>query len=345
MNSRRTNSIKTAIISTIRDAESVIDSFIDYHLSIGFDRLILFADSPDEPYLKRILKNKSVTVILNSSDKWVETKSYKRYHPFLQKEVMARQILNLELGISMAFDEQIDWVVHLDSDELFYSPSATIEEHFFSLSRDKHETFSYLNYESVVPEMDVRDCFKEILLFKRHLLHLNEYQRMLLENLMQSKPDKMYNFIAYQNGKGSGRISKFLSGGIHGFWTRRWYNLPILNFFSSINLPFFKTRIRKMSMAPSPIILHYPSCGFDSFWKKYVLLGNFDDKWFGEFPISKLVPFHIEARNAVLNGDQLLARDFYQRRVLLDVEDMDFLAHHDIYARIVQPSDIIRRCL
>ena len=64
---------------------------------------------------------------------WETTVSYKKninFAGFLEKEVMARQILNVELAIRQCLIMNIDWIIHIDCDELFVVNRGTLDDHF-----------------------------------------------------------------------------------------------------------------------------------------------------------------------------------------------------------------------
>lgn len=95
-----------------------------------------------------------------------------------------------------------------------------------------------------------------------------------------------------------------------------------------------------------PVILHYPCCGFEHFWRKYKTLGNFTDKWFNEVDIARSGnTFHLEARDVVLGNDRAAALDFYKRRVVIsDEERIGQLLDNGLCCLVHEPSRLISTC-
>src|SRR5215469_6029626 len=163
------NSARAAIVTTLRNAGSVLDSFIGYHLSIGFGHLYLFFDDPNDPDLPRLAGNPAITAIAHDADlrnRWRELPQYREQSAFLDREVMARQVLNTEVAMEMARGDGFAWLLHIDSDELFYSPYESAAAHFQSLENQAFETVQYMNYEAVPERDEIGDFFREVDLFK-----------------------------------------------------------------------------------------------------------------------------------------------------------------------------------
>ena len=112
---------KIAIVTTLRDAGLVLDSFIQYHLAIGFDHLFLFFDEPNDPSLDRARQYEAVTAIENDDSlrrQWEASRLFaldSGLRRFVDKEVMGRQELNAGLAVQMAVEKKIDWLLHIDS--------------------------------------------------------------------------------------------------------------------------------------------------------------------------------------------------------------------------------------
>ena len=57
------SALKIAIVTTLRDAGPMLDSFVTYHLRNGFARLYLFFDDPADPDLARLAGHPMVSAI------------------------------------------------------------------------------------------------------------------------------------------------------------------------------------------------------------------------------------------------------------------------------------------
>src|SRR5881227_2033303 len=154
---------RAAIVTTLRDADRVLDSFIRYHLLIGFEQIFLFFDDPHDPSLDKARGYEKVTAMRDNRAlrrRWKQTRLYAedgQLRRFRNKEVMARQELNVAIAVELAIDHRIDWLLHIDIDELFYSPAQTVKEHFGSLSAKGVQQVTYANYEALPDRLDIKD--------------------------------------------------------------------------------------------------------------------------------------------------------------------------------------------
>jgi hypothetical protein len=322
---------RAAIVTTLRNAGEVLDSFIAWHLSIGFGRIYLFFDDPADPDLPRAAAHPSVTAIPHDSrlrERWFALPQYAEQSAFVDREVMARQVLNTELAMALAREDGFEWLLHIDSDELFYSPSQSAAAHFASLEDQRLETIVYMNYEAVPERDEISDFFREVDLFKVPP-HLNAKPvTPALVRAVQSTPQlhpHFFNF--YASGKSAVRLSAagMRPSGVHHFVRpdTRW----------------------EAGQSRHHFILHFACCGFENFWAKYVTLGGFGDQWWNKYDIAHLVGrFHLDARDVVATGDREKARAFYRKRLMIqDRQRIDELLQLGALARFPQPRQILSR--
>jgi hypothetical protein len=321
--------VTAAIVTTVRNAGQVIDSFIAYHRAIGFAQLFIFFDDPADPDLARVSAMPGVTAIAHDAalhHAWTKLPGYAEQAPFLAREVMARQVLNAGLAMELAREHGIDWLLHIDSDELFLSPSETVPEHFEALQLGPADTITYRNYEALPETSDIGDWFREVELFKvPPELFRGTVTRegiALLRSVTQLNPS-FFHF--YGIGKSAVRLaSKGMEPkGVHHFWRPDGSAIP--------------------AESSSQFILHYACCGFENFWNKYVTLGRFSDRWWDQYDIKALIgPLHLAARDVVATGDRSLALALYRQRVALEnPETVAALIAHGFLARFAQPKRIL----
>ena len=122
------NGQKVAIVSTIWKSETVLWQFLCYHFSIGVDHIFLVIDSGDaddpQVHIARQFGEDRVTIWLHDSDmdkEYRKLNMYAKFGPFRKTEVMARQLLNMELALRHCVRKKIDWLISIDSDELFFT--------------------------------------------------------------------------------------------------------------------------------------------------------------------------------------------------------------------------------
>lgn len=321
---------RAAIVTTLRDAGPMLDSFIAWHLESGFERLYLFFDDSADPDLARLAGRRGITMIAHDAalrEAWRALPEYARNRDFLDREVMARQELNTALAIELARRDGLDWLLHIDVDELFFTPDITVQEHFAAADAGSWDTIRYLNFEAVPEKEDITDPFREVDLFRIAPAlgpgpHTPEGRRLLLET--PQMPHELF-FHFYSNGKSAMRLSSGLRPqGVHRF-------APPQGTADALQ-------------SDSGIVLHYPCCGFENFWKKYAALGRFSDRWFGRDDIRAAIgSLHLDARDIVATGDVDRARAFYRERVALtDRVRAQALIEHQALIRFPQVRQRLR---
>ena len=283
---------RVCIVATVREPAAIIESFIRYHLAIGVEQIFLFFDDPQDEAIDRARSFPQVTAIPSDEvlrEQQRGNRSYPGIAPFAH-EVMARQILNVETAVELALSRGLDWIIHIDGDELFYGVPSVSE--FFDCVPLSIGQISFRNFEGVPETWDVSNYFREVTLFKRHE-HLlppgfrNDYRRFR---------NRENYFLGYGNGKSVARVVPgLLASGVHCF----------------SNTPAHPGRI---DCAGSPIVLHYINCGFEAYLRKYARLGS--DSWLGT-PI----PFKFYTDSRRLTGNTAALTDLYRHEVLFDDPD------------------------
>jgi hypothetical protein len=319
-----------AIVTTLRNAGAVLDSFVSYHRAIGFSHLFLFFDDPADPGLERARAKADVTAIACDQalrEAWRTLPSYPLHSGTLDSEVMSRQLLNVEHAMRLARQRGYGWLLNIDSDELFFSPQQNVADHFAQLSASPAETVFYLNYEAIPEREEIGDFFREVDLFKLPCGSVQTHLPAVMRQVERSVPQLNPFFHFYTNGKAAVRLGTdgLVTAGVHRF---RHLSRPIAGVQS---LPQF--------------VLHYPCCGFETFWMKYVTLGRFADKWWGTQDIASAIgTFHLEARDVVMSGDRDAARAFYRERVAVcDPDEARKLIEYGLVTRLHSPREIIAR--
>lgn len=325
--------MNVAIVTTLRDPGISLLSFLKYHFKIGFQHVFLFFDDPNDPAIAYANTFDNVTIVKNDEElerRWRETTIYsldKMYYKYRNSEVMSRQVLNAEVAIKMCLDMQIDWLLHIDHDELFVPTAENIHDHFSRLSRERVDRMLYVNHEAIPEKDEVGDFFKDVTLFRKNPKVLDNTQRLFLSNLRQR------HFLYYQNGKSAGRISKKLfSNGVHGFKQNNGIFSRLFNNVRGIAL--------HQHISKDPCILHYPVCSLQNFLIKYRTLGQFNGKWFNKIDIKEYIPFHIESRNIVNGENEALIRHFYVENVMAK-KNKDVCIEKRVYFRELKPHILI----
>ena len=118
-----------AIVSTVRRPGRDIRGFLDANFAAGISRAYLFFDDPDDPDLQ-FVKGDARVVPLPVTKSLHQAQRTKFPEIFCwgdyATEVMARQIVNATWALELSRQEGIDWLVHIDADEILYAPGTTL---------------------------------------------------------------------------------------------------------------------------------------------------------------------------------------------------------------------------
>ncbi len=102
-------------VTTLKEEPSVVKRFVAHHLSIGAHRIFLYFDDPKDPAAEFVSHIEKVTVIKCGNDHWRGRRP---------KEHQRRQKQNANAAYRSA---DVDWLIHIDADELIYNTCAVSE--------------------------------------------------------------------------------------------------------------------------------------------------------------------------------------------------------------------------
>ncbi|KZV19585.1 glycosyltransferase-like KOBITO 1 [Dorcoceras hygrometricum] len=216
--------------STSASLEQILP-WMFYHKVIGVSTFFLFVEgrAASPPVAKVLESIPGVKVIYRTKDLeeqqarsriWNESWLSSFFYKPCNYELFVKQSLNMEMAIVMARDAGMDWILHLDTDELIH-PAGAREYSLRQLLLDvpSHvDMVIFPNYESSVERDDVKEPFTEVSMFKRNYDHLTKdtYFGMYKES---TRGNPNY-FLTYGNGKSIARVQDHLRpNGAH-----RWHN-------------------------------------------------------------------------------------------------------------------------
>ncbi|XP_065191523.1 uncharacterized protein LOC135822644 [Sycon ciliatum] len=271
------NPQRVAIVATVWKSETVLWQFLCYHFSIGIDHVFLVVDSgdKDDPQVEiaRQFGEDRVTIWLHNEDldkEYQKLNMWKKFGPFRKTEVMARQLLNMELALRHSIRKKIDWLLSIDSDELFFTKDISIRRHFSRLARANAHQGVYLNYEGV-PEKMESDFFVETSLFKRNMITYDLSGRMTQEQHQWANARRRG---VYQQGYFTGKAAvRVPYDNITEDEVCLYPNIcpwEVTRFFGA----FHEVRHN----FDGPLILHYINPTFPWTYQKYAKLKKFSDK-------------------------------------------------------------------
>ncbi|KAB1993229.1 hypothetical protein ERO13_D13G013900v2 [Gossypium hirsutum] len=202
-----------------------------YHRVLGVTNFFLFVEghaaSPNVskvleslPGVKVVYRTKELEEQQAKSRIWNETWLSSFFYKPCNYELFVKQSLNMEMAIVMARDAGMEWILHLDTDELIH-PAGASEYSLRQLLLNVPSNVDMVifpNYESSVERDDIKDPFTEVSMFKKNYDHLpkDTYFGMYKES---TRGNPNY-FLTYGNGKAAARIQDHLRpNGAH-----RWHN-------------------------------------------------------------------------------------------------------------------------
>ena len=326
----------------------MLSSFIQWHLSIGFVRIYLYFDSPEDRGItvakalrveaaRRGFDDAVRIVICDSCLKaeWSGLHTAQRWGDDVSKvlhHVEVRQMLNVEHCLRHAHaDGDIDWLLHVDSDELFFIDDLEAASHFGRLSAHGCINFRYPIHEGCPEVVDSTNVFESVTLFRRHPQTLSAALGTDPAPSMRAaasgafaiwQRDGRHYCLGSSQGKSATRV---LPGAgpisVHAF------HPPVASQLPKCWAGFADTQDATGESAPvkspigSPCILHYISCDFSFWWHKYRLLGRFSNEKPGGAAVGGAIHpecFHATSRDLVAkDGDRSRAREVYAASVCL----------------------------
>jgi hypothetical protein len=309
-----TNGPRAGIVTTVREPGPPLISFLRHHLAMGFAHVFVFFDDPADPWATYALRFPQVTIFRCDRSLREEQRArlgnvFSALERFFDQEVMARQMVNAELAIDLAAASNLNWLLHIDVDELFWC-EGRLADHLAAIPRAVGRV-TYLNAEGVAESLDLTDYFSEVTLFKRNPMLCTP--RTIAE-WMRAFGRTAY-FTAYENGKSAVRIAPgATTDGVHSFKAPREHPLS--------------------RVVADPMILHYPNCGFQYFWRKYQHRGAFSDTYFGQQPRIRV---HLQARDAAARGEDS-ARAFFVEQFCLSRSEIAALTEAELATRVTGPQ-------
>lgn len=104
-------------VSTVRADPENLQMFVNYHLNSGIDRMTLFFDDPLDHCIETFRHDHRIRCIPCDATYWDSSGMADR------ESIEAKQVYNATLALNWARQEGSDWIVHIDSDELIYTPN------------------------------------------------------------------------------------------------------------------------------------------------------------------------------------------------------------------------------
>lgn len=308
------NALRLAIVATIADAEDSIDQFILYHIAIGFSKFYLFIDDNNEKVMRIARSYSQVEVFSRDQalyEQWKSTPAFsdEKKKNLIDTEVMVRQEMNFYVASLQAKREGIDWLLHIDIDELFYPNEVDINNYFNALQKKGIASVTFLNYESISTSETSDTIYSSAIFFKinffrrGHWLFSKEQRQYILDtNWLR---EKYFNY--YQNGKS-----------IINLTGKKIVFYDVHSIMADGN--------RLLGGHRDPIVLHFPCARYVDFCKKYNRLGDFSDVWMGYPRVGDFIEHtHLESRDIVKHNIEDGIKDYYNKNFMLNEDQIQSL--------------------
>jgi len=134
-------------------------------------------------------------------------------------ELFLRQRAHLKDAVQLARRRNVDWIMHVDTDELLYPGQGqefNMAKQLGALGADIG-TVVFPNWEAATESDGIRDSFREVTLFKRNFDHVDTKAYFAAYGELNWAKNPNY-FLAYGNGKSAARVNAQLEEqGAHRF--------------------------------------------------------------------------------------------------------------------------------
>lgn len=301
-----------AVVSTQRGVGASLESFLRWHLErLRFDHVYIYLDAPqDDVEAVRIGREPAwfgrLTIVQASeafrTREYHSLPSWRAVAQTAASMVQSRQRLNCEhcLGLCRAAGHR--WLLHIDSDELFFpGPTEDAQAHFQRLDAKGCWQFTYRNLEAVPTLADGSngDPFASVSVFKQHEDELpvgaldgvgTEAHAALafwLERAIERTGSPAW-FFFYSNGKSAVRVDaavtldaatqagpgrECVSGprlccpGVHG-WSYSdadGMTEPRQGWLTNLRKVAQRSSLRELDASERAVVLHYACCTAQEF--------------------------------------------------------------------------------
>jgi hypothetical protein len=153
------------VVGTFRAPVAEISYFINYHVNSGIDHVFLFFDA-DDSTIEQLADRRKLTCFRCDDEHWrnyikVSSVPESRMGKLIINE---KQMINADIALYRARQMGLDWVIHIDSDELLYARDG-IKTVLSRVSKDV-DVVRFEILEAVPEEYEYENMFAQISLFR-----------------------------------------------------------------------------------------------------------------------------------------------------------------------------------
>jgi len=290
--------MRIALVSTFKNEKPLLRLNLLYHHFLGVEKFYLFDDGADDgtvdsisdlPYI-RVMK--SVDASLFSDRPELE-----RFTSQAHEQHTARQNLNTCTAIEMAPQENFDWLIALDADELL-CPDRSISYvgqlvDFLAAIPEEFEVVRFPTLEVVSHQMEYENVFAQETLFKK----LNTAINHRVFDPSSRRTFKIRGFLGQNMGKSAVKLIT---------------NIRPINVHKFVTL-----NGRELNRTWTGNLLHYYCYSYSDFIRKYRNFSKQLDTWESGNPIEYQRKVWRDLVNDPESTESDL-RSYYQRWLLFD---------------------------
>lgn len=155
-----------ATVTTINARVAQTRAFVGYHLRAGIDHMFLYFDDPRDESIPRLRSKERVTCVRCDEEHW------KNRGVASDAPIQTKQMSNATEAFRHARRAEIEWLVHLDGDELLHAPGSL--KGLFQASPAQADVLVFPTKEAAPQRLRYERPLRDITLFKydpsRHLL-------------------------------------------------------------------------------------------------------------------------------------------------------------------------------
>lgn len=216
--------------------------------------------------------------------------------------VVTRQRINLVRAVELARRDQVDWLLHIDGDELLAPPVGQSLVEWIEAHAADFDEVLFPNLEALPQREEYRDPFLEVHTFKRNPYHLSKRQ---LDRL-RYKHERQQFYVAYASGKSMFRPATISSDAVP---------CSVHHFGPDL----YDARVLIQDQLDGPTLLHYPMVGFMNFVRR---VAGFNLHRVNQYEVLSQNPNNLfrQARRALTEYGLGALRTFYREWILYEDE-------------------------
>jgi len=267
----------------VRNLDDSFFTWMKHHIGQGFNRFYLIFDAPEEDreVFTRVpdFESSEVSIRLISNNE--EHRELLRKHEpelaasvFSENNVVRRQLLNVSWVMNFAIQDGMNWLLHIDSDELIapYESTSLVTEYLASVDRHFDEVI-FPNFEAVPETTEMSNPFFEVSLFRKspYYMRYREFEHLYTGWHGRTGTYKLFN--SYITGKSALRMKDV--------------DVPFVPFSVHHFLPLRFTKNVLIEDRGGPAIFHYPNCGYERFVQRFTganidRINTYEESSFGD---------------------------------------------------------------